>query len=260
MGSGTAQVVTLDSSDNTLAGLESAINTANIGVTASIVTNSDGSSSLSLLSNTASTAGTLTVTSSIVDTGNALGYSSTVAGTDAQLTVDGVNLTSASNTVANLIPGVTFQLLAPSATESGGGLEQIQVVIGNDNTGVESTVNQFVNDYNSLISAVNTQEGNNSSGTPEPLFGSPTLSLLQQAASGRSECAEPERLPDLDSNQPQHHSIGDDLDSGGQRHAADGHSRFDGQHARRPRRAPSTRPTSGLRPMCRRATAKRAWR
>ena len=98
--------------------------------------------------------------------------------------MDGVNLTSASNTVANLIPGVTFQLLAPSATESGGGLEQVQVVIGNDNTGVESTVNQMVSDYNSLISAMNTQEGNDSSGNAEPLFGSPTLSLLQQQLLG----------------------------------------------------------------------------
>ncbi len=56
----------------------------------------------------------------------------------------------------------------------------MQVVIANDNSGVESAVNQLVTDYNSLISAINTQEGNDSSGNPEPLFGSPTLSLLQQ--------------------------------------------------------------------------------
>jgi len=56
----------------------------------------------------------------------------------------------------------------------------VQVVINNDNSGVESAVNQFVTDYNSLISALKTQEGNTSTGTPEPLFGSPTLSLLQQ--------------------------------------------------------------------------------
>ena len=84
-----------------------------------------------------------------------LAYSSPVSGLDAHLTVDGDPLTSASNTVANLIPGVTFQLLAPSSSG-----EQVQVVIGNDNTDVESTVNQFVTDYNSLISAMNTQEGN----------------------------------------------------------------------------------------------------
>ena len=157
------------SGDNTLAGLAAAIGGAGIGVTASVLNNS---LSLSL---TGGSAGTLAVTSGIVDTYGALGYTSTVAGSNANLTVDGINLTSASNTVANLIPGVTFQLLAPSTSGA-----QVQVVIGNDNTDVESTVNHFVTDYNSLISAMNTQEGNDSSGSPEPLFGSPTLSLLQQ--------------------------------------------------------------------------------
>lgn len=185
VGGGAAQTVTVGTSSNTLAALAQAINTtSNIGVTASVVQNNDGTYSLSLLSNTAGTAGTLNVSSSIVDTttpaNTVLGYTSPVSGANAQLTVDGVSLTSASNTVANLIPGVTFQLLAPSATESNNSLEQVQVVIGNDNTDVESTVNQFVSDYNSLISAINTQEGDTSSGTPEPLFGSPTLSLLQQ--------------------------------------------------------------------------------
>ena len=107
---------------NTLTGLEDAINTASIGVTASIVTNGSGAQSLSLVSNTTGTAGTLAVTSSINDiTGTtSLGYTSPVSGADANLTVDGVALTSASNTVANLIPGVTFQLLAPSATNAAG--------------------------------------------------------------------------------------------------------------------------------------------
>jgi flagellar hook-associated protein 2 len=177
VGSGTAQVISMPASpNNTLAGLEGAINTANIGVSASIVTNSDGSSSLSLSSGSN---GALAVSSSILDTTSSLAYTSPVAGLNANLTVDGVNLTSTSNTVANLIPGVTFQLLAPSAAS-----EQVQVVIGNDNTDVESTVNQFVSDYNALVSAMNTQDGNTSSGTPEPLFGSPTLSLLQQQLLG----------------------------------------------------------------------------
>ena len=166
----------------TLANLQQYIhsNSVSLGFDASIVTNSDGTASLQLTSGTATSAGTLAVSSSLVDSSTALAYASTVTGANASLTVDGVNLTSTSNTVSNLIPGVTFQLLAPSPTVSGGGLEQVQVLINNDNTGVESAVNQFVSDYNSLISAVNTQEGNTSSGAPEPLFGSPTLSLLQQ--------------------------------------------------------------------------------
>jgi flagellar hook-associated protein 2 len=56
----------------------------------------------------------------------------------------------------------------------------VQVVIANYNTDVESTVSQLVSDYNSLVSAMNTQEGNDSSGNAEPLYGSPTLTLLQQ--------------------------------------------------------------------------------
>jgi len=176
-----ANTIYTGSGINTLSGLEGAINSAGIGVTASVVTNSDGSESLSLASGTAGTQGALTLTSSLLDsTAGALGYTASVAGKDANLTVDGIELTSASNTVANLIPGVTFQLLAPSATESNNTLEQVQVVIANDNAEVESTVSQFVSDYNALVSGVNTQEGNTSSGSPEPLFGSPTLSLLQQ--------------------------------------------------------------------------------
>jgi flagellar hook-associated protein 2 len=184
------------SGDNTLSGLMGAINLAGLGVTASVVTNSDGASSLSLLSGTTGTAGTLTVTSKVLDTTQALGYSPSVTGADAQLIVDGDGsvanpLTSASNTVANMIPGVTFQLLAPSTKESDGSLEQVQVVIANDNAGVESAVSQFVSGYNSLVSAMNTQEGYDSSGNSEPLFGSPTLSLLQQQILGGLNQANP---------------------------------------------------------------------
>ena len=188
VGSGTAQEISVPttSGDNTLAGLASAINSSGVGITASVLTDSSGSR-LSLVSGTSGANGDITVSAnSIADTttsSGTLAYTSAVTGADAQLTVDGVALTSASNTVANLIPGVTLQLLAPSPSEttsSGTSLEQVQVVIGNDNTDVESTVNQFVTDYNSLVSATNTQEGDDSSGNPEPLFGSPTLTLLQQ--------------------------------------------------------------------------------
>ena len=178
---GTAKTLTLDSSDNTLAGLVGAIGNGGFGVTATIVTNDVGSSSLALSSGSN---GSLAVTSSIVDTTNSLAYTSPVKGVNANLTVDGVALTSASNTVANLIPGITFQLLAPSTKESDGSLQEIQLVIGNDNTGVESAFSTMVSDYNSLISAMNTQEGLDSSNNSEPLFGSPTLSLLQQQLLG----------------------------------------------------------------------------
>ncbi len=175
----------------TLAGLASAINSSGIGVTAGVLTDANGSR-LSLVSGTSGANGQMTITSALTDTSlvtgtnstGAMNYNPTVDGKNASLVVDGVPLSSTTNIVSNLIPGVTFQMLSASPVDSNGNKVGIQVVIGNDNATVESTINSMVIDYNSLVSAINTQQGNDSSGNPEPLFGSPTLSLLQQQLLG----------------------------------------------------------------------------
>ena len=192
VGSGTAQTITLDSSDDTLAGLAAAINSAGIGVTASVLTDTNGSR-LSIVSGTSGTAGDLTVsTKTITDTttGTALGYNAATNGANASLTVDGVSVTSASNTVSDIIPGVTFQLLATSPVTNNTA-ETVQVQIVNDTSTVTSALDQFVSDYNSVVSAINTQESNSSSGQAEPLFGSPTLSILQQQILGAINSTSP---------------------------------------------------------------------
>jgi flagellar hook-associated protein 2 len=192
----------LSSSEQNLAGLAGAINSAGIGVSASVLTDSAGSR-LSLVSSTSGAAGQLTVSSTLTDanqdsTSNptgALGYNDTVDGKDANLTVDGVTLKSASNTVSNLIPGVTFQLLAPTASNS-----PVQVVIANYNSNVESTVSSMISDYNALIGALNAQEGNDSTGKAQPMFGSPTISLLQQQLLGSVNSENPNGYLDAVSN------------------------------------------------------------
>lgn len=179
VGSGAAHTVNVGT-DNTLSGLASAINNAGIGVTASVLTDSNGAR-LSLVSATSGASGNLTVTSAVTDTATstALAYNSAAAGADASLTVDGVAVSAASNTVSTVIPGVTFQLLAPSPKTSGTA-ETIQVQIVNDTTTVTSALESFGSDYNAVIKAINAQEQNNTSGAAEPLFGTPTLSLLQE--------------------------------------------------------------------------------
>jgi len=192
VGTGAAQTVTVDSSDNTLSGLASAINSAGIGVTASVLTDANGSR-LSLVSGTSGSSGDLTVTSAISDatTGTALAYNTATAGANASLDVDGVNdISVASNTVTNVIPGVTFQLLAASPVTNGTP-EAVQVQVVNDTSSVTSALGQFVSDYNAVVSVINQQESNTSSGTPEPLFGSPTLSLLQQQILGSINSTSP---------------------------------------------------------------------
>lgn len=169
------KTITINSTSNTLATLASAINSGSYGVTANVITDSSGSR-LSLVSQTSGTGGSISVSSSLQDasTSTAINFSQTQAGSDAQLAVDGVSVTSASNTVTNAIEGVTFQLLSANPSES------IQVEITNNNSDVESALSTFVTDYNKILQYLNTQEGNDSSGTPEPLFGNPTIATIQQ--------------------------------------------------------------------------------
>jgi flagellar hook-associated protein 2 len=178
IGSGTSQTITVDSNSNTLATLASAINAAGIGVNASVITDTSGSR-LSLVSGTSGSAGQLTITDGLTDatTGTAIGFNTGQAGQDANLTVDGVSLNSGSNTVTTAIPGVTFQLLSTSATP-------IQVQITNDTTSISTAVSGVVSAYNKVITDIKGQEGNDSSGNAEPLFGSTTLALLQNQLSG----------------------------------------------------------------------------
>ena len=170
----------VDSADNdtTLASLASAINSAGIGVKANVITDSTGSR-LSLVSGTSGAAGQLSVTGSLSGaSAGAISFSTSQVGKDASLTVDGVAITTGSNTVSNAIPGVTFQLLGSSPETP------IQVEITNNNTDIETAVGNFVSAYNAVINDINGQEKNDSSGKAEPLFGNPTLALIQSQISG----------------------------------------------------------------------------
>ena len=176
VGTGAAQTITLDSSDNTLSTLADAINAGNYGVTANVITTSGGEL-LSLVSNTSGSAGNVTIGGSLKDaiTSAAVNFTQGQAGQDAQLTVDGVSVTSSSNTVTNAIQGVTIQLLSAAPTTS------VQVEITNNNSDVETAVSNFVTAYNKVIGDLNTQESNSSSGTAEPLFGNPTIATIQES-------------------------------------------------------------------------------
>ena len=177
IGSGSSQTVSVDPSNNTLAGLAATINQAGIGVSASIVTDSSGSR-LSLISQTDGLAGQITIDSNSLSdaTTGAVSLIAGQPGQDALFTVDGIQTTSASNTITGAIPGVTMQLLGKSTTP-------VQVQIDNDTSAVTSALSTMVNDYNAVVSALSAQEGNNASGSPEPLYGSPIISQLQQMLS-----------------------------------------------------------------------------
>jgi flagellar hook-associated protein 2 len=181
VGSGTAKSITIDSNSNTLASLAAAINAASMGVRASVIKDTSGSR-LSLVSATSGAAGQITLTSSLSDTttGGAVAFQQGQQGKDASLSVDGLDVTTASNTVSDVIPGVTFQMLAIS-----GASQPVQVQITNDNSSIEQAMSAFVTAYNAVVTDIKTQEGKDSSGNAQPLYGDPTLALIQnQLTSG----------------------------------------------------------------------------
>ncbi len=159
--------IDIPSSDTTLQDAVNSINQGNYGVTASVVTDSGGSR-LVLTSNTSGAAGNLTVTSSATTF-------TTAAGVDAQLTVDGVPVDSSSNTVTGALPGVTLSLGAADPNTP------VLISVEPDTTQATTAIENFVNDYNTVVGSINSQYALNSSGNEGVLAGDSMLQTLQSS-------------------------------------------------------------------------------
>ncbi len=145
VGSGNPTTITVAPGNDTLDELAASINSQSLGVTANVVTDSSGAR-LSLVADNSGSAADFTVTS---DT--SVAFTQANKGKDASITVDGVPITSASNTVTGALSGVTLNLQgASTGTEIG-------LQIGPDTNSISSAINSFVTDYNTLISNVNSQ-------------------------------------------------------------------------------------------------------
>ncbi len=184
--------VTIDSSNNSLQGIRDAINNANIGVTASIV--NDGSANPYRLVLTSTKTGANSVMNITVsgDTTlqNLLAYNpaatppssspnppvQTTTAQNAAFTVNGVSITSASNTVATAIPGVTMNLLKQGASTT--------LAVARDTSAVQKAASDFVSAYNSLSSTLNSLSSYDAAtSTAGPLLGDPTVLNIESQLS-----------------------------------------------------------------------------
>ena len=149
-GSGTPVTIAIDSSHQTLDGIASAINAAAAGVTASIVTDADGTARLTLKGATGSSqAFTLSGdTSALSGLNVGVGESATNIGSaalNAQLKLDGVAVERSSNTVKDLLDGVQLNLTGASVGKP--------VTLGSTtpSDGLIQAVNDVVTTYNSFL-------------------------------------------------------------------------------------------------------------
>lgn len=148
--------VVIDSTNNSLGGLRDAINAADSGVTASIVT--DNSGSRLVLRGREGSANTFTVTGSggtaaldafAFPPAGGAGMTSVTDAADSIIRVNGISVTNSSNQIDTAVPGVRINLLAAAPGTN-------MVISGDQPTStVKDVLNEFVTAFNDLRTALN---------------------------------------------------------------------------------------------------------
>ena len=185
-------VITVAAGATSLAAVRDQINAAGAGVTASIITDASGAR-LSLRSTATGAENGFRVTATeTIDDGNpatglsALGYNAlaaspmalNLAAQDARATINGIAITSASNTLAGVVDGVTLTLLATTTTDA-------NVAVTADTEGARKAIDKFVSAFNGLASFLHGQTKYDAdSNTAGPLQGNRTAIGLQYQLRG----------------------------------------------------------------------------
>lgn len=139
---------------STLAQLRDQINASGSGVIATIVADSTGAR-LSIRSlNTGSDNGFRLVGSGGMSTfdysGGTGGMMLSQPASNAQATINGITVSSASNTLENVVDGVTMKLLAPTSAAA-------EVVVATDTESIKGAVTGFTTAFNELASFIREQ-------------------------------------------------------------------------------------------------------
>lgn len=105
------------------------------------------------------------------------------AAQDASVTLGGgagaLTVTSPTNSISNLIAGVTLQLQGTSAGSP------VSVTVAANTTTAQNAISQFVTDYNSLMSFINQDDSYDAAtGVAGPLFGSSDISQILSELQG----------------------------------------------------------------------------
>lgn len=153
------RTVTIDPSNSSLAGIRDAINKAGVGVTASLVNDGSATPYRLVLTETATGKASSMKISVAGDAGlqnllnhdpaGAQALTETVKAQNAEFKLDGIAISSASNSAANVIDGVTLNL---AKTNVG---SPTTVAVARDTKTVVESVGKFVSAYNAINKTLN---------------------------------------------------------------------------------------------------------
>ncbi|MES2949700.1 MAG: flagellar filament capping protein FliD [Pseudomonadota bacterium] len=156
---GAAVAVNINVSEtDTYTAIATAINAANAGVKATVLkignterlsfqsTTSGSDAGFSIASNGGFAAlDSLSFTSLANGSESASGLESSQVGLNATLKINGVAVESATNTVSNVVPGVTFNLAQTTAVGS-----PVQISVAQDKTALQKSIQAFADAYSAL--------------------------------------------------------------------------------------------------------------
>ena len=171
--------IEIDPSNDTLTGIRDAVNSADIGVRASIINDGSGERLVFSSSETGADNGFLVDVDSASAGLNRLAFNQdstatelTRAGRDASLTVDGLTVTRPGNSVSDLIDGVTLELRETMEAPA-------RIDISRDSSGAEEAIAGFVEAYNQMLGQINElTRFDPESGQAGPLNGNATIRNL----------------------------------------------------------------------------------
>jgi flagellar hook-associated protein 2 len=175
--------VNVNIADNsTLEDVRSAINAANAGVTASIISTGDTTNPYRLVmssnatgtdsSVSASFSGTGSVSTLLSDGANGGTMTEQQTAKNATMVVDGLTITSQSNTIKDAIQGVTMTVSQVGAAQTVG--------VTQDTDSIKTAINAFVSAYNAMVSSNKSLTAFNSDSTLSgALLGDSTLRGIQ---------------------------------------------------------------------------------
>lgn len=176
--------LTIGGSNNTLAGVAKAINDADVGITASVINDGTEGTGYKLLLSSNSTGADNTITAAGTDGLTMTFPTELQAAQDAKLVygsgAGAMTITSASNNVTEVVPGVTLNLLSQEKPTTA-----VTLTVARSTTNVETAIQSFVDSYNTAMTTIGSQFlFDSKTNTGGILMGDQTLVSIQNRIQG----------------------------------------------------------------------------
>ena len=152
--------ISLGASNNTLAGIASAINNSDANATASIINDGVNGYRLIISASKTGTANALTISTDDDDGGDtdasglsqlsAAQLTTEISAANASFDINGLTVSSASNTVTDVIGGLTLTLKETTTVGA-----PALITVSENTASATSSVDSFITAYNDLISVIN---------------------------------------------------------------------------------------------------------